>query len=142
MKFDMTRPCADCPFLRDRRFPLHPGRVRDIGGMMLEPRGGVFPCHKTVDYDRLREAEEEDEEDGFLSPDPGQQHCAGALAFALKNNNMTQMMRIEARTGWDPDAVEAASAGLVWDDLREWLKFARAEERARGASRRSLEPDD
>lgn len=54
MRFDLTRPCGNCPFRSDEPFYLRPERVREILG------GGKgkawwpspsFVCHKTIDYD-------------------------------------------------------------------------------------------
>lgn len=49
---------------------------------MLSPDGGSFPCHKTVNHS-------DEGEDTSRS-----KHCAGALIFAEKNGNATQIMRI------------------------------------------------
>jgi ribosomal protein S27AE len=54
MRFDLTRPCKDCPFRPDTHFDLRPERVREILGDTR--KGGKwwpapsFPCHNTVDY--------------------------------------------------------------------------------------------
>jgi hypothetical protein len=59
MRFDLVRPCSDCPFRADRRFPLR--RASEIAeGIFKKDR--TFCCHKTV---RRWPVEE--------------QHCAGAL---------------------------------------------------------------
>ena len=83
MSFSMKKPCDNCPFLREGGIRLTPDRVREIGGMMLSPDGGEFPCHKTVDNERRRPSDEE--------------HCAGAMIFAEKNGNATQTLRIAER---------------------------------------------
>jgi hypothetical protein len=104
MKFTMTEPCSDCPFRRVGGIRLTPDRVEEIAGMMLDGQGGTFPCHKTVDYGREdREADEDGDGIGFGNKNgrraigAKEVHCAGALIFAEKNGNATQMMRIAER---------------------------------------------
>ncbi len=54
MRFDLTRPCADCPFRSDTPpFGLAPERVREILGGGEHNHGFPavsFPCHKTIEY--------------------------------------------------------------------------------------------
>ena len=78
MKFDLIRPCDNCPFRSDKPFPLAPGRVREILG------GGKgrkwwpatsFPCHKTVDYGRS--------DAGRVGPNA--QQCAGVMIILLQH---------------------------------------------------------
>lgn len=78
----LAKPCDQCPFLRDGKAAvrLTEDRIEEIAGAALDPQGGTFACHKTVDYD--------DEGEGS-----GGDHCAGFLCFAEKNGNATQMMR-------------------------------------------------
>jgi hypothetical protein len=84
MKYEMTKPCGNCPFSNDKIFPLRPERVRE---MIHAP----FPCHKTVDYDS-------DEEEGIKRHD-NEQHCAGSLIMHEKMEQPHQMMRICERVG-------------------------------------------
>src|SRR6185437_9225902 len=92
VNFGMKTPCGNCPFLRKSgAVRLMRSRIEQIAGVMLDPHGGTFTCHKTT-----VEVEDEDgncdREDG-----PNATHCAGALIFAEKNGNQTQMMRIAGR---------------------------------------------
>jgi hypothetical protein len=80
MKMDLTRACSNCPFRREGGIRLTAGRVREIVGTMLNRQGGMFACHKTVKYD--------DDDETEINIDE-QQHCAGALIFADKNNTHT-----------------------------------------------------
>lgn len=108
MSRPLTAPCDNCPFLREGGIRITPGRVRQIAGMMLSPHGGSFPCHKTIGH----EAHEE-------------QHCAGAMIFADKNNNHTQIMRILGRLGfYDPDKMVGKER--VFDTLKEMLLASRS----------------
>ncbi len=118
MKFDMARPCDNCPFLKVGGIRLTRGRVREISGGMLSPNGHTFACHKTVKWDENGETEIERDK---------QQHCAGALIFAEKNKNATQMMRWMERVGAydarslmsDQDAVKS-----VFDTLPQMQRTA------------------
>lgn len=95
---------------------LTAGRVEEIGGMMLSTGGGSFPCHKTtIDT-------EDDDGLGDREVTPDSQHCAGALIFAEKNENATQLMRIAERLGlYDAKALMADKKVVdsVFDDLDE-----------------------
>lgn len=55
MKYGMTRPCGDCPFLKVGGIRLSQKRVREIAGAMLDSQGATFQCHATVDYDLVDE---------------------------------------------------------------------------------------
>lgn len=91
---------------------LHPERVTEITDMMLDFQGGVFPCHKTVDYDS-----EQDEQWRT-----GKQHCAGALIFAEKHKNATQMMRIAERLGMYDFNKVMANEAQVFDSVEEMMR--------------------
>jgi hypothetical protein len=120
MEFDLTVPCSNCPFRKEGGIPLRPGRIRELGGMMLHPQGGTFSCHKTVEYGGEGEGDEPEGDD--RNGDEGQ-HCAGALAFALKQGKLPQLARIMERLGaFDGDAILAASGHLVWDSIGQWLR--------------------
>ena len=86
MKYDLKRPCADCPFRSDIRAYLHPDRAREIGEGLLY-HNYSFSCHKTTTSV------------GKDNHDKNAQHCAGALIFCEKNERPHQMMRIAERIG-------------------------------------------
>lgn len=114
MNFTMTKPCDNCPFLREGGIRLNAQRVRQIAGMMLDSQGGTFPCHKTTTND----------DDGEAMEAENSQHCAGALIFAEKNGNATQMMRISQRLKLYDHArlmSDESVVALVFDDLEEML---------------------
>jgi hypothetical protein len=116
VKFSMTVPCGNCPFRKTGGIRLHPSRAREIGKMMLHPGGGMFPCHKSVDYEKA------DPDSGDHAPTPGEVHCAGALIFAEKNGNATQMMRISERFGdYDHRKLTDESTAMVFDSLSEMV---------------------
>lgn len=111
----MKRPCGDCPFRKVDGIGLTKRRIREIAGMMLDSQGGMFPCHKTVDYSEA--GDDKGQARG------GDVHCAGALIFAEKNGNATQMMRIAERCrSYDHTAFTDEAKAEVWDSQAQWLK--------------------
>jgi len=88
MKYDLTTPCDQCPFLTKNKHAYSERRLFSLIG------NGEFHCHKTGT---------EDEESGDFVPTENSQHCAGALIFLEKRELRNQMMRITARLGlYDP----------------------------------------
>lgn len=81
MKFERKKPCSNCPFRKDKPFPLSVARAREITDGLIKQQA-TFTCHKTLDL-----AERE------------QQHCAGALIMLEKMGQPNQMMRISERLG-------------------------------------------
>lgn len=107
MNYNVKKPCANCPFLKGKgAVRLREERAHEIGGMMLSPSGGDFVCHKTTHR-----------------PNESQSHCAGAIAFALKNGNMTQMMRISQRLRmFDPEEfVDGIAPDTIIDDPEDMI---------------------
>lgn len=121
MHYDLYVPCSTCPFLRKGGIRLTKQRVLDIAGNMLLPHGKTFACHKTTI-----------ESDGGLTEGPSSRHCAGALIFAEKNQNATQMMRIAERLRMY-DARKLMSkkevCDLVFDSVREMAAANRSRQR-------------
>jgi hypothetical protein len=119
MQWDMTKPCSDCPFLKEGGIPLTSARIKEIADMMLDGQGGMFPCHKTTTKE-----EQAQRGDHFIARDH-HKHCAGALIFAEKNQTATQMMRICERLGmYDASKLmsDPAVVDSVWDSRAQWLK--------------------
>jgi hypothetical protein len=76
MRFDLTEPCADCPFRR-KSCPGWTGPWKPAD--LLEAVGDrPFPCHKTVSHDEQRI------EDDTL------QSCAGAALFLNNTGKLCQ----------------------------------------------------
>lgn len=88
MNYEMTNPCANCPFRKDIPPFLNYGRVIEIGKSLIR---GEFPCHKTT---VMGEGEDAD-----LEATKDSQHCAGALILMEKTGQSSQMMRIVERLG-------------------------------------------
>jgi len=84
MKFELTKPCANCPFRKDKPFHLCPARAEEIVDSLTR-KGQTFPCHKTT------EATGKTEKD--------HQHCAGALIMLEKTETRNQMVLIAERLG-------------------------------------------
>ena len=117
MHFDLKKPCHDCPFLRKGGVRLTLARVREIAGGLLDSQGATFACHKTTVDDPDDDAERMENRDT--------RHCAGALIFAEKNGNATQMMRIAERLGlYNARTLmkDKTVVGSVFRDLPEMLK--------------------
>lgn len=106
MKFDLRRPCKECPFRNDRPGYLTRERARQIAHALDPGRpdlGGSFTCHKTT-----VPADDEDE-DGDMMDGPNAQHCAGALIMLEKSGRTdhNQILRIMGRLGaYDPDKLD------------------------------------
>lgn len=89
MKFDLIRPCKDCPFRSDRPAYLSADSVESICTAMIEEQR-TFSCHKT----------NVPSEDGIeMLETKDSQHCAGALIFLERLEQPNQMMRWMERLG-------------------------------------------
>ncbi len=100
MRYDLRRPCANCPFRSDIKPFLTPDRVLDLQAE-IESAGKTFICHKTVDYDCVSD-------EGDYAGSGSDQHCAGALILLEKEFNgrsngpgcmVNQMARLANRFG-------------------------------------------
>jgi hypothetical protein len=85
--YDLKTPCINCPFRSDVKAYIRPERVDEIERSLER---GVFPCHKTVDY----EADGVTEDDVEAGVTADSQHCAGALILLEKMSKSSQMMRV------------------------------------------------
>jgi hypothetical protein len=77
MRFDLVRPCGDCPFRSDNPFSLSRERVLEILGDVNDRQwwpAASFPCQ-----------------------------CAGVMAILHRERRWNQAMQIAQRLGmWDP----------------------------------------
>lgn len=110
MKFNLRKPCANCPFRNDRKFHLGRGRAAEIAHeTSKEDRS--FTCHKTLGHD--------EEEDSVTTP--RSEHCAGVLIILEKEDNPNQAMRIAERLGmYDRHKLEMDSP--VYSSMKEFVK--------------------
>lgn len=114
MKYTMTTPCKECPYLIGSGFSF---------ASLMNHAIGEFPCHKACDVN----AETGDfEPRGDDTP-----HCAGALIFLEKRNAPHQMMRICERIGmYDRRKLNMdAPVGSTPSDYRRARRPAIANER-------------
>lgn len=82
MKYTLTEPCDQCPFLIGSGFTYR---------ALAMHAAGEFACHKACKVD-------EDTGD-FVPRTDKTPHCAGALIFLEKQNRPHQMMRVCERIG-------------------------------------------
>lgn len=108
MKFDLKRPCANCPFRFDVPGYLNQARAEEIADALLYS-DQTFSCHKTVDYS------EYDGDEGCHIPTEAEQHCAGALIFLEHQERPNQLMRIFERIGFY-DRTKLDMDAPVFDD--------------------------
>ena len=100
MKFDLKRPCANCPHRTDC-LKGWLGRVRatEIAGYAQDSVSGgkTFPCHKATD-----------------------QQCAGSSILQEKLERPNQMLRIAERLGlYDFNAMDLQSP--VFDSFEDFI---------------------
>lgn len=117
MKFNLTKPCAKCPFRSDIDGYLTKGRVSQLE---RDLERGVFACHATLDYDNPV-----DEDGQEPSETEKTAHCAGALILLEKEGRPSQMMRIAERfnsdgKGYDPEKLDMDAP--VYDSFRDMRK--------------------
>lgn len=111
-KYNLVRPCADCPFRSDKPFYLPAERIQEI-----RESTDVFPfsCHNTVDYG------DEDDDQGDEGGQADRSHCAGALILREKLGQSSIVMRLAHRLGlYAPERLEMdAPVYDTWDAMIE-----------------------
>lgn len=118
MRFDLTGPCSNCPFLKVGGIRIHPARAREIAqGQLNGPDERTFPCHKTT-----VEGETIDPDSGETVQDmvwaPTSQYCGGALAFASKLESYNQVLQIAQRLHWwDPSQIDPKALAVIVDSV-------------------------
>lgn len=93
MKFDLSKPCQNCPFRTDIKGYLRPERIAEITDSVLA--GEFFGCHKSTIL--VPDPNDEGCEDRGIGEDT--QECAGAAIFAAKHGRSSQISRIVERIG-------------------------------------------
>lgn len=127
MRFDLARPCDNCPFRTDRDAFLSKERAAEIADALLPYPGKdqTFACHKTLGYDE--EAEE-------TTVRPKSQHCAGAMIVLEKMGKPNQMMQISERLHFrDPAKLDMSSP--VFDTMGDFVDHHANMRGARAMSR-------
>lgn len=116
MKFELTKPCKDCPFRTDcLKGWLGRGRAIEIAHSLTALQQS-FPCHKTT------------EETG--NPKNGEQHCAGALIMLEHMEKPNQMMRIAERLRFY-DRFKLKMSAPVFTDTDEFIDHHTHEKKRR-----------
>lgn len=82
MKFNLKRPCSNCPFRKKGAIDLRPGRVEGII-KNLDNDYNTFPCHKTLDGE---------ETEGAYTYTGNESACIGAIAYKLKYDGQLSVM--------------------------------------------------
>ncbi len=122
MRFDLVRPCKDCPFRSDIPGYLTVERVRQIVNDITH-RQATFSCHKTNTF-----------RDGETIETKESQHCAGAMIFLERIERPNQLMRIAERFGsYDHKRLDMDSP--VFKTGRE-MELAQPRRRRNGRSHR------
>lgn len=107
MKYDLTKPCSNCPFRNDIKPFLSKARAKQISSGLLN--NIPFTCHKTTT------------EKGLSVDNRNTRHCAGALIVLEKLGQPHQMMRISERLGlYDCRKLEMESP--VFDNFKQFIK--------------------
>ena len=125
MNFNLTKPCATCPFLLSQNFQLGFDRATEIAEAIKN--GGTFQCHGTLvhsdeEYEHAGyKAHIADDNDPVVLTTKKDQMCAGAMAVHLREFNYgNQIMRIASRLGgFNPDTFDI-DAG-VDDCFDDWV---------------------
>lgn len=134
MRFDMIRPCANCPWRTDTTLFLRPERVKEILEAVVNG-GNTFACHETT-----RDSWEETDEGAVYSPQPDEQHCAGALILLKKLRIPHHMTRLAQRLGiYDPSRLDMGAP--VFETPGAMLRYMRAIDRKEQKDRSTHEND-
>jgi hypothetical protein len=102
MRFNLRRPCPNCPFRIDIAGYLRRERARDIIEALLADDWSWFGCHETTEY-----IEDEETSLGDQACVDSTQQCVGSLILLLKLGRPNVATRIAAAIGLiDLDAIE------------------------------------
>lgn len=119
MRFDLKRPCRDCPFRTDVRGYLTPARAEEITAAVLKG-DATFTCHKTLTGEYV----ETDDESIYVPGDTGEQHCAGALILEAKAGHPNLPIRLARMTSMlDTDRLDMTAP--VFDTAEEMIEHMR-----------------
>lgn len=108
MRFDLKKPCKDCPFLKgsSTQLTLAPGRIEEIVKDIKNDM--TFQCHKTLDY--------------YTDKPTQSQHCAGALAYHEKygttDRNFLLRLAIMLKI-YEPSNLDREYFTKIIDEIKE-----------------------
>lgn len=103
MKFELKKPCPDCPFLKgsSTNRTLGKERLDEIKGYMHDDL--VFTCHKTLDALKKE-----------------QQGCAGAMLYVKKYQLPNQSLQIAERLGfYDSHALDDTKMPDIVEQIKK-----------------------
>lgn len=93
MRFDLKKPCKDCPFVPNSSTNATLGDVRMEEIVTAVCQDHTFICHKTSDMEQIDE-----------------QHCAGALIMLKKEQIYNKGVAVaRALRLYDPDRLDMSS---------------------------------
>lgn len=133
MRFDLSKPCPDCPFRRDcLRGWLGAPRAEEIADALLGRPGKSFACHQTTQFD----------EEGEHRQHEAEQQCVGAMILVEKTGAANQMLQVAERLGVrDPGRISEASRPLVFDTRAEFIEHHTAPSTRSGVTSRTGSTD-
>lgn len=109
MRFNLKRPCENCPFKSDVGFLCRSRADEILSAVLYE--GKTFTCHKTLGKKKIE-----------------QSHCAGALIMLEQNKSReetdNQMVQIAIRLGlYDQSIIDMSSDVHTPDSFLEAHQF-------------------
>lgn len=115
MNFNLKKPCANCPFLKEGAIELQPGRVEGIVESLLENDREWFMCHKTVHHPKHGGDWVEDEEGEEVYKTSGNEsQCVGSMVYLHKAGRPSLSMRMAAVYKMlDPEDLEAQADKII-----------------------------
>ncbi|WP_240416588.1 hypothetical protein [Paenibacillus periandrae] len=115
--FSIKEPCKDCPFRKDNKLDLRPGRLEGIIRALHD--NIPFHCHKTIDYDK--ESEDQKVEDAL--------YCGGSMVYLKKCENTNVPMRLGQMLGvFHPDELRGEDLVIEPLGLDKYVPPARVNE--------------
>lgn len=109
-QFNLRRPCANCPFLKQGAIELAPGRLDNIIETLVSNDYSTFQCHKTVHNKRTGGHWD----DGNYIASGNESMCAGAMIYLEKLGRPTVGMRMARIFGiYDPQNLEWAFSDVI-----------------------------
>lgn len=132
MKYDLMVACKSCPFRKkdnrsgkEQPVRLNQARIVEIHNSVTRWHGGEFACHKTVDYNDRDDGDIDDDDERGRVPGPREQHCAGAIAYALKvGTDGSQIARMGMTLLAETKREDYGPPEVVFDSLGEWERTA------------------
>ena len=111
MKYDLVRPCPNCPFRADVLPFLRPGRIAEIVDSITK-HDQPFACHETIDYEAWHRA-------GRYVHTTENQQCAGALIMLKRADHLFDnwLFRLAVRDELlDPDRLDNQVEVISYED--------------------------